>query len=229
MLSRTLPTQVADHLREQILSGALAPGDRIVEADLAAELGVSRHTLRSALQTLTFEGLLVQSQFRSTHVAQPTARDVYETYTLRNTLEAMACRLAAGRAATVGTAGLDAAVARMRAAAAAGDTDAMKAADYDFHVAVFELAGHTRLREHFQMLHVQTRLFLNLTASNDYPLDEIAALHAELADAIRAGDAAKAEQLGGSHNTRDGEAICAKLAAVTPEARAARRGPRSGE
>ena len=98
MLSRTLPTQVADHIREQILSGALAPGERIVEADVAAELGVSRHTLRSALQTLTFEGLLEQSQFKSTHVAQPTARDVYETYTLRNALEAMACRLAAERA-----------------------------------------------------------------------------------------------------------------------------------
>ena len=98
MLSRTLPTQVADHIRERILTGALAPGERIVEADVAAEFGVSRHTLRSALQTLTFEGLLEQSQFKSTHVARPTARDVYETYTLRNTLEAMACRLAAERA-----------------------------------------------------------------------------------------------------------------------------------
>ena len=48
VLTRTLPTQVADHLREQILDGTLAPGDRIVEADLAAEFGVSRHTLRSA-------------------------------------------------------------------------------------------------------------------------------------------------------------------------------------
>ena len=117
MLTRTLPTQVADHLRERILDGTLAPGDRIVEADLAAEFGVSRHTLRSALQTLTFEGLLVQNQFRSTHVARPTARDVYEIYTLRNALEAMACRLAAERAPSAGTAGVDAAVARMRAGA----------------------------------------------------------------------------------------------------------------
>ena len=104
MLSRTLPTQVADHIRERILTGALAPGERIVEADAGRRVGVSRHTLRSALQTLTFEGLLEQSQFKSTHVARPTARDVYETYTLRNALEAMACRLAAERAPTAGTA-----------------------------------------------------------------------------------------------------------------------------
>ena len=118
----------------------------------------------------------------------------------------MACRLAAERAPTGGTAAIDAAVARMRAAAEAGDTDAMKAADFDFHVAVFELAGHARLREHFQMLHVQTRLYLNLTASLGYPLDEIAAIHAELADAIRAGDAAPPSGWRASHNTADGEA-----------------------
>ena len=98
VLSRTLPTQVAHHIRERILSGELAPGDRIIETELAEEFEVSRHTLRSALQTLTHEGLLEQSQFKSTHVARPTARDVFETYTLRNTLEAMACRLAAERA-----------------------------------------------------------------------------------------------------------------------------------
>ena len=211
MLTRTLPTQVADHLRERILDGTLAAGDRIVEADLAAEFEVSRHTLRSALQTLTAEGLLVQNQFRSTHVAQPTARDVYEIYTLRNALEAMACRLAAERAPSVGCAGVDAAVAGMRAGAAAGDTDAVKAADFAFHTAVVELAGHTRLRDHYRMLHTQTRLFLNLTASTDYPLDEIADIHATLADAIRAGDAARAEMLGGAHNTADGEAICARI------------------
>jgi DNA-binding GntR family transcriptional regulator len=218
MLSRTLPTQVADHVREQILSGALAPGERIVEADLAAEFDVSRHTLRSALQTLTSEGLLEQNQFKSTHVAQPRASDVYEIYTLRNALEAMACRLAAERAGTAGTSAVDAAVARMRAAAANGDTTAMKAADFDFHVAVVDLAGHSRLRDHFQKLHVQTRLYLNLTATVGYQLDAIADIHAELADAIRAGDAPRAERLGGSHNTKDGQALCARLSRDGSEA-----------
>ena len=215
MLARTLPTQVADHIRERILSGELAAGERILETELAEELGVSRHTLRSALQTLTFEGLLEQSQFKSTRVAHPTARDVYETYTLRNALEAMACRLAAERVAGGGgMAGVDAAIAAMRAAAEAGDAAAMKAADFAFHAAVVELAGHARLRDHYQLLHVQTRLYLNLTAAADhYVLNEIAALHAELAEAIRSGDAARAAELGGTHNTRDGEALCAKLSA----------------
>ncbi|RKQ93732.1 GntR family transcriptional regulator [Solirubrobacter pauli] len=211
MLSRTLPTQVAHHLRERILGGELAPGDRIIETDLATEFEVSRHTLRSALQTLTHEGLLEQSQFKSTHVARPTADDVFEIYTLRNALEAMACRLAAQRVAN--TAAMDAAVARMRAAAEAGDVTAMKEADFDFHTAVIDLAGHSRLREQYRTLHAQTRLYLNLTATVGYELGEIAAKHAELADAIRRGDAARAEQLGGAHNTDDGERLVAMLRA----------------
>jgi DNA-binding GntR family transcriptional regulator len=208
VLTRTLPTQVADHVRERILSGTLAPGERIVEADLAAELGVSRNTLRSALQTLTFEGLVDQSQFKSTHVARPTARDVYETYTLRDALEAMACRLAAEQAGDMTE--VDRALERMRGAQ---DTEALKAADFDFHTAVVELAGHTRLREHYRMLYVQTRLYLTLTSSFDYEPARIAALHAELADAIRAGDAERAERLAASHNTADGEALVRLLAA----------------
>ena len=209
MLSRTLPIQVAEHLRERILSGELAPGDRIIETDLAAEFEVSRHTLRSALQTLTHEGLLEQSQFKSTHVARPTANDVFEIYTLRNALEAMACRLAAERATD--TPAMDAAVARMHAAAEVGDVTAMKAADFDFHTAVIDLAGHSRLREQYRALHAQTRLYLNLTATVGYQLDEIAAKHAELADAIRRGDAGRAERLGGAHNTADGERLVALL------------------
>jgi DNA-binding GntR family transcriptional regulator len=124
----------------------------------------------------------------------------------------MACRLAAERAPHHGMPAVDQAIGRMRAAAKANDVEAMKAADFDFHVAVVELAGHARLRDHFRMLHVQTRVYLNLLDGEIYRLDEIVAVHTALADAIRAGDAERAEQLGGSHNTRDGEALCAQLA-----------------
>jgi DNA-binding GntR family transcriptional regulator len=208
MLAGTRPGQAADLLRERILSGFYPPGTRIVEAELARELDISRNTLRSALQTLSFEGLLVQNQFKSTHVPLPHAEDVFETYTLRNALEAMACRLAAGRAPTFGTAELDAVVERMAAAARAGDREAMVRADYAFHTAVVELAGHLKLREHYRLLQAQTRLYLNLTSTVDYELPEIERVHRALADAIRAGDADRAERLGGTHSTEDGERLC---------------------
>jgi len=203
-----LPEQAAGVLRERILSGAYEPGARIVEADLARELDISRNTLRTALQVLAFEGLLVQNQFKSTRVPLPNSSDVFETYTLRNALEAMACRLAAGRAARFGTEPLDRTIEHMCEAARADDRGAVIEADYAFHVAVVELAGHSRLREHYRLLQAQTRLYLNLTASVEYELPRIERLHRELADAIRAGDAALAERLGGSHSTEDGERLC---------------------
>jgi DNA-binding GntR family transcriptional regulator len=208
MLVGTLPEQAAELLRGRILSGFYEPGARIVEADLARELDISRNTLRSALQMLSFEGLLVQNQFKSTHVPMPHSEDVFEVYTLRNALEAMACRLAAGRAPTFGTAAVDGTVARMSAAARADDRAAMVVADFDFHTAVVELAGHSRLREHYRLLQGQTRLYLNLTAGHDYELVTVERVHRELADAIRAGDAVLAERLGGSHSTEDGERLC---------------------
>jgi DNA-binding GntR family transcriptional regulator len=211
MLVGTLPEQAAELLRERILSGFYEPGARIVEADLARELDISRNTLRSALQMLAFEGLLVQNQFKSTHVPLPHSEDVFETYTLRNALEAMACRLAARRALRFGTAALDDTVEHMGAAARADDRAAMVTADYGFHNAIVELAGHVRLREHYRQLHAQTRLYLNLTANVDYELAKIERIHRQLADAIRAGDAGLAERLGGSHNTDDGERLCQML------------------
>ncbi len=90
----------------------------------------------------------------------------------------------------------------MAAAARADDREAMVRADYAFHTAVVELAGHTKLREHYRLLHAQTRLYLNLTATVDYELPEIERVHRALADAIRAGDADLAERLGGTAQHR---------------------------
>jgi DNA-binding GntR family transcriptional regulator len=211
VLSRTLPTQAAEVIRERILSGHYSPGARILETDLAKEFQISRNTLRTALQALAFEGLLVQNQFKNTHVPLPHSEDVFETYTLRNALEAMACRLAAERAQIFGTRTLDETLRAMSDAVHDDDRKAVVAADFAFHAAVIELAGHTRLGEHYGRLHAQTRLFLNLTAGVDYELIEIERLHRELGDAIRRGDGDLAERLGGKHNTDDGERLCQVL------------------
>ena len=76
----------------------------------------------------------------------------------------------------------------MRAAADAGDTAAMKAADFDFHAAVVELAGHARLREHYRMLHVPDPALPQPDGDLDYQLDEIAA-HARRSWPTRSGPA----------------------------------------
>jgi DNA-binding GntR family transcriptional regulator len=207
----TLNVQATAVLRSRILSGELAPGSRILEIDLAAEMGVSRGTLRAALQQLAVEGLVVQKQFRSTYVISLSAQDAYEIYTLRNTLEAMAARLAAERMNDEGRAALDHAVAAMASAVRKQSRAEVLEADYEFHRCIFKLAGHSRLQSQYQLIEPQTRLHLRLFATLDYDMPCVLALHQELADALKVGDAPRAEGLAREHNTPDGERITAML------------------
>ncbi|HUF91581.1 MAG TPA: GntR family transcriptional regulator, partial [Candidatus Limnocylindria bacterium] len=67
--------QAADALRERIVSGAFLPGERLTEEALADLLSISRGTVRSALQKLTFEGLVKQMPYRGWKVPRLTAQD----------------------------------------------------------------------------------------------------------------------------------------------------------
>src|SRR3977135_4353949 len=95
--TRPLRDVVADGLRAQIVSGALAPGTRIREERIAIEHGVSRVPGREAVQRLEQEGFLVLTPRRSATVATPSARRVLELMEIRTNLEVLAARLAARR------------------------------------------------------------------------------------------------------------------------------------
>ncbi len=206
-----LNDQVAVVLRERIIRGELAPGDRILEADLADKLSISRGTLRAALQQLSFEGLLVQRRFKSTFVAELKSRDAFEIYTLRNSLEALAARLAAVRIDAEGRLRLANAITTMQKAAEAGDTGSVVDADFEIHHCIVAVSGHSRLQAQYSMLESQVRVFLRYTASVEYDLMTVVARHRDLVEAVVAGDAERAEMLARDMNTADGERMVALL------------------
>ncbi|MBI1778007.1 MAG: GntR family transcriptional regulator [Proteobacteria bacterium] len=90
-------------MRELILSGELAPGQRFAEIPIAKRLGVSRTPVRHALAVLAKEGLLVEAGARGYVVRAFTLKDIVDAIELRGTLEGMAARLVAeaGLAATL--------------------------------------------------------------------------------------------------------------------------------
>src|SRR5215813_15276740 len=92
---KSLDVQAADALREEIVAGRLAPAARLTEIELAEKLALSRGTIRSALRTLVAEGLVVQSPYSGWHVADLSARDVWELFTLRAALDGLGARLLA--------------------------------------------------------------------------------------------------------------------------------------
>jgi len=84
-------------LREAILSGKIRPGDRLLQDELARQLGVSRQPVREALRRLQSEGLVVQTPQRGLLVREFTKADLQENYYLRQLLESEAAQSAAER------------------------------------------------------------------------------------------------------------------------------------
>lgn len=95
MSSQTINALIS--LREQILNGELAPGERLLELALVERLGVSRTPIRSALTRLAEEGLLEEMSGGGYAVREFTVRDIEDAIEARGSLEGMAARLAAER------------------------------------------------------------------------------------------------------------------------------------
>ena len=86
---------VAETLRNRIFDGIFAPGSHLMEITLANELGVSRTPVRGAMARLADEGLLVYVPNKGFQVRRFNAKDVFDAFSVRANLEAMACRLIA--------------------------------------------------------------------------------------------------------------------------------------
>jgi DNA-binding GntR family transcriptional regulator len=87
-----------DRLREAIVSGEFQPNERLVESDLAVRYGAGRTAIRAALVVLDQEGLIVRERHRGARVRLISAREALEIEQVRNALERLLARSAAGRA-----------------------------------------------------------------------------------------------------------------------------------
>jgi DNA-binding GntR family transcriptional regulator len=92
---QSLEESVYEAVRESIISGDLRPGDPLVEAQLSADLGISKTPVREALIRLARDGLVVQERHRRSRVATPTVDDVHQACEVRRWVEA---EIAAGAA-----------------------------------------------------------------------------------------------------------------------------------
>src|SRR3954469_8240608 len=139
---RSLDHRVADILRQQILSGALPPGHRLVETALAEGLAISRGTLRAALRALTHEGLVAQVAYTKWMVPGLSPADAWELYTLRGSLEGLAARLVTERQKPDAIAAVKHAFDRLEAAVAAKSHADVAEADAGLHKSIVMATGH---------------------------------------------------------------------------------------
>lgn len=211
-------TIVTDNLREYIVSGEVAPGDRLTEVALAEQLGVARATLRTALLRLTAEGIVVQIPYTGWQVAQLSAQDVWEIWTLRGSLESLASRLAAGRTEPDVRAALEQAMVQFERACADGNMPQIIETDFALHRAIVDASGHRRLATQYHVVQQQVRLFIatSNTRVATGPAD-IFAQHEALISALRAGDCEAAAVAAWAHDESEGNRLMAWMQAAEAE------------
>lgn len=154
-------------LRNRIVGLELAPGARLVERDLAAELAVSRIPLREAMQRLQQDGLVVVVPRRGAIVSPFTADDVRDLFDVRESLEVLATRLAAERAQPDGVAALADQLEVARRATERRDTAAIAAANARFHTVIVDLAANPLLESILRPLEARTQWLFHLTKERD--------------------------------------------------------------
>jgi DNA-binding GntR family transcriptional regulator len=198
-IQRSLRTGVYEAIRHAIVSGAIASGERINEAEIARQMQISRAPIREAIRQLEQEGLLVSWPHRGTFVFTLSGADIEEVYTLRADVESRAVYRALPRLEPEQFALLESLVAEMQVAAAAGDLPQLLEADIQFHRTIVEAAGWPRLKKIWEGLHPQTLTLYTLTTLADWPTIVHAQRHVPLLEALQTGDAHRAAQAMRSH------------------------------
>lgn len=206
--------QVASALETQILSGALPPGSRLREEKVAARLGVSRNTLREALQRLTQAGLVDHRPHRGAAVARPTAAELSEVYRIRRNLEPSALdhvdeerlkRLVATAAA-------------LEEAAEEGNWERVSELDMRFHAEIVSALASDRLDAFFLSLLSTLRLAFiaadRLSARTARPTH--VPQHRQILEALGKGEAGRAKCLLVAHLDA-AEALVLDVGALTEE------------
>ncbi len=192
--SRPLFLDAIHAIREAILSGRLKPGTRLIQADLATQLGISRAPVREAFRKLEEEGLVVTTPYRGTIVAPLTERHIRELSSLRTTLEVFAVTLVIARAAPETLPVLRAIVDEMDAAASREDLAALVERDLAFHAKICALSDHQLLYGTWATNSQHLRRILSLRNGMNADLHDIVNLHYPILDAIARSDTAMAEK-----------------------------------
>lgn len=182
-----LREQVYETLEELIIDGTLRPGDRLLEANLADQLSVSRNPVREALTLLAHSGWVDLRPRHGAVVHEPTPKEIEDFFRVRTVLKVEAARLAALNATEDDVAGLVELVEKGTAQMGAGDMRASLATNSAFHEEVGRIANNAVLDEVTTLMKKRLRWYLS-------PVVRMRGLrswedHRALVEAIAQGDA----------------------------------------
>ena len=186
-----LVEQVYASLLDAISDGTLAPGARITQEEIAAQLAVSRQPVLQALRLLRKDGFVLDAPGRGVLVAPLDVNTLVQIYQVRSTLDALAAQLAAKSHAVLGAQ----LITEGRLAARGTDIKAMMTADAAFHTAIYAASGNPLIAQtaktHWHHIRRAMGAVLQVSTMRESIWDE----HEAIAKAIAHGNVTQAETL----------------------------------
>jgi DNA-binding GntR family transcriptional regulator len=199
ILPSQLEHRVYERLRDEIVSGALRPGEQLVEARIAEDLGVSKTPVREALIRLQRDGLVEIEPYRGARVLEPSAQDIREILELRGLLECQIARDLARRRPAEVLAALEASIAKSKAGLESGRTRDLLDGLTEFSDIQAEACGNSRMAK--LLVDLRSVLLLIGKTSLRAPGREARSIseHEAILAAIVAGDSEAAARTTADH------------------------------
>jgi DNA-binding GntR family transcriptional regulator len=190
---------VFEALREAIISGVLKPGERMMEIQLAEQLGVSRTPVREAIRKLELEGFVVMIPRKGAYVAGISLKDIADVFEVRAALEALAAALAAERITDDELEEMERMLVRKAEYIESNRFAELIEVDTEFHEALYRASRNTKLEQIIHNLREQIQRFRTTTLAYPGRMRESLSEHRKLLEAISERDVARAAQLAQEH------------------------------
>ncbi|MBS3994936.1 MAG: GntR family transcriptional regulator [Alkaliphilus sp.] len=190
---------VFEHLRNSILNGELKPLERLMEVQLAEQLGVSRTPVREAIRKLELEGLVIMVARKGAYVADVSVKDILDVLEVRCVLEGLAASLAAERMTEEELEKLELISYNFKRHVENNDTEGMIEKDMQFHDQIIQATRNPKLIQIAQSLKEQVQRF-RITYFSEYSnTKELLMEHQAILEAIANRDAAMAQKVAQQH------------------------------
>ena len=189
---------VFETLRDAIITQVLKPGERLMEIQLADEMGVSRTPVREAIRKLELEGLVVMVPRKGAYVAGVSMKDIHEVYELRSALEALAVTLAAERITDDELEALERQLLK-EAEEKDDDLDNIVYIDATLHDMIYQAAHNQRLVQFIGILQEQLQRFRAASLSKPGRSKTALEEHKQIVDALAERNGELAAKLAKDH------------------------------
>jgi DNA-binding GntR family transcriptional regulator len=185
----SLADQVYERLRTEIIRGTLSPGQKLVELDIATQMGTSQGPVREALQRLEHDGLVERWARSATFVTAISTDEMYELFYVRSVIEGFAIGRTARQITPAQSDELQRLVQSMESAGREADILTLSEYDMEFHRLICEWSGSASLLRGWLSLSNQIRRFVVHSHPRYYPnLIEVGTRHQPIVDALHAHD-----------------------------------------